>query len=177
MKVIILCLTIILPLSAPAQERLEEIETTKGRVYKNVTIKGKGALGIKISHAGGLANVPFSDLSEALRQRFGFDPVKAKAAKIKNAIAAAAKQKQQAKDKAARAEAIAKANPPETKQQKVARLWQIKASKLNRWHFYSRKYAAETGIRTSKTIRDRNLSASEAAYRRAKEAYEAAKGG
>jgi len=87
--------------SATAQDTFDELTTSKGKTYKDVTVKGKGALGISIKHSTGLAKIPFSELSEEIRKKYNYDPEKAK-------IAAEQRAASIAKIKARKAEALAK---------------------------------------------------------------------
>ncbi|WP_265594515.1 hypothetical protein [Haloferula sp. BvORR071] len=41
-----------------------------GKVYEGVTITGQDAVGIKITHSGGTARVPFENLPQAIADRF-----------------------------------------------------------------------------------------------------------
>ena len=52
---------------------LERLETSDGRVYKNVTIREVTAIGMQIRHADGFKRIPFEDLDQELQDRFQFD--------------------------------------------------------------------------------------------------------
>lgn len=54
-----------------------EIVTTNGTKYENVTVTLVEPDGISISHEAGVAKVLFTDLSEANRAKYGYDPEKA----------------------------------------------------------------------------------------------------
>ena len=79
-----------------------DLTTLGGKKYKNFAVVGVEADGISISHADGIAKIPFTDLSEELRRKYGYDPA---------VVAAAAKQ---------RAEAAAKLESERTKAAEAA---------------------------------------------------------
>lgn len=58
--------------------KLETLTTTKGKVYRNLTVREVTPSGIKIFHEGGSATLPYELLPEDLRKMVGgFDPEKA----------------------------------------------------------------------------------------------------
>ena len=79
---LISCLVVLIsPLrgEAPAEPlKLETLTTTKGKVYRNLTVREVTPAGIKIFHEGGSATLPYELLPEDLRKLVGgFDPEKA----------------------------------------------------------------------------------------------------
>lgn len=54
-------------------EHLDEIVTTDGSVYRDVTIREVSAVGMQIRHAEGYKRIPFEVLPENLQDRFQFD--------------------------------------------------------------------------------------------------------
>jgi len=57
----------------------EDLTTTEGKVYKNVTVRKVEPDGISITHESGLAKIPFTKLPEEVQKRHGYDPAKGKA--------------------------------------------------------------------------------------------------
>jgi hypothetical protein len=84
---------------------------TDGRVYEGVKVVGQDAVGLKITHAGGTARLPFEKLPKALAARFPRDPEAAKKQKEAEAKAEAAHDR--AVDKALADEGDEKASPLE----------------------------------------------------------------
>jgi len=58
--------------------RAEDLTTTEGKVYKEVTIRKVEPDGLAIMHAEGMAKVPFTKLSQEIQKKHGYDPEKAK---------------------------------------------------------------------------------------------------
>ena len=58
---------------------VDEIATLSGTKYQRVTITRVEPDGISISHSDGIAKIPFTDLSQELRTKYGYDPKKAAA--------------------------------------------------------------------------------------------------
>ncbi len=52
---------------------LEQLETTEGKVYKDVNILEVTAVGMEIRHEGGLRRIPFEELPEEMQDHFQFD--------------------------------------------------------------------------------------------------------
>lgn len=81
------------PPPAEAPELPLEVGTLKmtdGRVYEGVKVVGQDAVGLKITHAGGTARIPFEKLPKSLASRFPRDPDAAKKQKEAEAKAEAA---------------------------------------------------------------------------------------
>jgi hypothetical protein len=57
----------------------EDLTTTEGRVYKNVTVRKVEPDGLSISHESGLAKIPFTKLPKEVQEKHGYDPAKGKA--------------------------------------------------------------------------------------------------
>ena len=95
MKIQTLLIALILPTTLLA----EDLTTVSGKKYTGVTVNRVEADGLAISHDDGLAKVPFSDLSEELRKKYGYDPQKA--AQYQAAMQAAAAQRAAAANAAA----------------------------------------------------------------------------
>jgi hypothetical protein len=57
----------------------EDLTTTEGRVYKNVTVRKVEPDGLSISHESGLAKIPFTKLPKEVQKKHGYDPAKGKA--------------------------------------------------------------------------------------------------
>ena len=87
----------------------DDLTTLSGKKYTGVTITRVEADGLAISHDDGLAKVSFTDLSEELRKKYGYDP--AKAAKFNEALNASAMQRQTAELAAAAAKEYEKTHP------------------------------------------------------------------
>jgi len=75
-----------------------EIVTISGNKYENVAVTLVEPDGISISHDGGLVKIPFTDLNEELRAKYGFDAQKA--AQFSAATQEALKQRVAAQQKA-----------------------------------------------------------------------------
>jgi hypothetical protein len=56
----------------------EDIETINHQVYKNATVSRVEPDGIVIAISSGIVTIPFSELSQEYRSRFGYDEAKAK---------------------------------------------------------------------------------------------------
>lgn len=57
----------------------DSIIDLKGKIYKEVSVKGVDPDGIRIFHSGGATKLSFSDLSESLQKQFGYDKEEAMA--------------------------------------------------------------------------------------------------
>lgn len=55
-------------------ETIGRLETRKGDVYENVTIREVTAIGLQIMHDGGQKRIPFEEVSAGIQDRFQFDP-------------------------------------------------------------------------------------------------------
>ncbi|GDX10872.1 hypothetical protein LBMAG57_26440 [Verrucomicrobiota bacterium] len=77
---------------------LGEITTLSGKKYLNATLTRIEPNGISISYDAGLVKIPFTDLGEELRAKFGFD--QQKAAQFTAATQETSKQKAAAQQKA-----------------------------------------------------------------------------
>ena len=55
-------------------EVMATLETLTGVTYHDVNIREVTAIGIQIRHEGGHKRIPFEDLSDAMKDRFQFDP-------------------------------------------------------------------------------------------------------
>jgi hypothetical protein len=62
-------------------QTMERLETRRGDVYENVTIREVTPIGIQIMHSGGQKRIAFEDLSDEIQDQFQFDP-KQKAAAV-----------------------------------------------------------------------------------------------
>jgi hypothetical protein len=76
----------------------EDLTTTEGRVYKNVTVRKVEPDGLSISHESGLAKIPFTKLPEEVQKKHGYDPAKGKAYAEEEGKKQAAAEEQLAKD-------------------------------------------------------------------------------
>jgi hypothetical protein len=65
----------------------EDLTTTEGRVYKNVTVRKVEPDGLSISHESGLAKIPFTKLPKEVQKKHGYDP-EAKAKEVEKEWAA-----------------------------------------------------------------------------------------
>jgi hypothetical protein len=54
-------------------EKMERLETQRGKVYESVTIKEVSPVGLSILHDAGAARIPFEDLPVDMQERFIFD--------------------------------------------------------------------------------------------------------
>jgi len=68
----LLLLVVCAALTAPA----DDLTTITGITYKNATITGHDAVGLKIMFDDGFARVRFRDLPDELRVKYGYDPAK-----------------------------------------------------------------------------------------------------
>ena len=55
-------------------QTMPRLETTKGGVYENVTIREVTAIGVQIMHDGGQKRIPFEELPADMQDHFQFDP-------------------------------------------------------------------------------------------------------
>lgn len=55
-------------------QTVARLETSKGGVYENVTIREVTAIGVQIMHDGGQKRIPFEDLPAEMQDQFQFDP-------------------------------------------------------------------------------------------------------
>ena len=60
----------------------DDLKTIDGKEYKQVTVNRVEPDGIVITHSGGILKAPFTDLPKGVRERFGYDATKIKAAAI-----------------------------------------------------------------------------------------------
>lgn len=61
--------------------KFAELTTTNGKTYVNVTVRKYDASSLSIVHDSGASKIPFEFLPEKVQKDFGYDPVKAEAAK------------------------------------------------------------------------------------------------
>lgn len=94
-------ITILLHANAIAAEVvvLPELTTTKGKKYVNVKVREVTPAGLRIMHDLGVRFVPFSELPDELKKRFGYDAEAEE--KYKKEQAAAEEEQQAAMKKAA----------------------------------------------------------------------------
>jgi hypothetical protein len=83
-------------------EKLDELKTVEGTIFKGVEIREVDAVGILIRHTDGQQRVPFEVLSAEIQDRFQFDPVQKE-----SAIVAEAARREAMERAAAAAEAAA----------------------------------------------------------------------
>ena len=55
-------------------QKMDQLETSGGNVYKNVAIREVTAVGMQIRHDGGFRRIPFEELPEEIRDFYQFDP-------------------------------------------------------------------------------------------------------
>ena len=65
---------IILPIILCSTLHAENIKTTDGKLFKNITITKHDAVGITILHADGISRLSFDKLPEEIRNKFNYDP-------------------------------------------------------------------------------------------------------
>ena len=53
--------------------KLDRLETSTGKVYKNVSIREVTAIGMQIRHDGGFRRIPFEELPNDIQDEFQFD--------------------------------------------------------------------------------------------------------
>ncbi len=63
--------------------KMDELQTTDGRIYKNITIKEATAVGLAFQHSDGSARVNYEKLPKSLQERFYYDPNETAAALVK----------------------------------------------------------------------------------------------
>ena len=107
-------------LSAPAQRPAptpppSDLTTLSGRTYHHARVQRVEPDGITYFYDGGMSKIDFTDLPEAVRQQYGYDPAKARAfavadddAQASNYWAAQAQQQAAAQKRQADAESQAK---------------------------------------------------------------------
>jgi hypothetical protein len=76
--------------AAAAYQKEEDIKTTTGQEYKNVTVRRVEPDGLAIAFSAGIVKIPFTELSPDLREKYHYDP-EAAAAYQKEAEEAAQK--------------------------------------------------------------------------------------
>ena len=64
-----------------------ELKVAGGKVYKDVKLIKADDEALRVSHATGVARIPYEYLPVEMQEEFGFDPVKAKAARKEQAAA------------------------------------------------------------------------------------------
>lgn len=97
----------------PTPTPAPDLTTLSGRTYKHARVQRVEPDGITYMYDGGMSKVEFSDLPEAIRTQYGYDPAKAKAfaaadaeeqgatSSLRQSEAAAAREQQQAMHEAA----------------------------------------------------------------------------
>jgi hypothetical protein len=97
----------------PVGKNLVTIETTDGRKYQDVEIKGSTADGLEVMTQSGVETIPFEKLPATLRAIYKFDPLAAAKARADKEAASRENEKraeeQRKKDETARANAAADA--------------------------------------------------------------------
>ncbi|MGB8352505.1 MAG: hypothetical protein WCD79_01320 [Chthoniobacteraceae bacterium] len=73
---------LLLMMCATPVMRADDLTTITGITYKNATITGHDAIGLKIMFDDGFARVRFQDLPDKFRVKYGYDPV-AEAAQLR----------------------------------------------------------------------------------------------
>lgn len=73
---------LLLTVCATLAVRADDLATITGITYKNATITGHDAIGLKIIFDDGFARVRFRDLPDKFRVKYGYDPV-AEAAQLR----------------------------------------------------------------------------------------------
>ncbi|NQU11267.1 hypothetical protein HQ590_10780, partial [bacterium] len=53
------------------------LTTARGITYKDVTVVRANKYSLSIQHSSGIAEIPFSELSEEIQKQYGYDPIKA----------------------------------------------------------------------------------------------------
>lgn len=76
-KTIATCIFLACVASAAAGEILESLRTLNGKEYLKVEILSHDAVGLRIRYDSGTARIPFVNLPEDIRKRYGYDPAKA----------------------------------------------------------------------------------------------------
>ena len=66
-------------------ETFDKLEMPSGVIYHKVSIGEVTAIGIQLRHEGGFKRIPFEELSEALQDRFQYDPKQKQAAMTEEA--------------------------------------------------------------------------------------------
>lgn len=81
------------PPAHAADEKIPEVKTLSGKVYRNVQVTKVTPIDVSVVHDGGAARIQMTDLPEDLKAKLGYDPAKADAhtAQEKVATAKAAK--------------------------------------------------------------------------------------
>jgi hypothetical protein len=97
--------------------RAENIVTVDGTTYSNARVTSTDGMGIKIIHKAGVAYIPYSELTDADKTKYGYDPKKQEAF---------FKEQQKQKEAAIQAAKDAEIR----KMQEKARLIKIQAEKL-----------------------------------------------
>ena len=77
MKLLLAVLLLPLPALAQTSAPVADITTLTGKTYKSAKIYRVEPDGINYVFAGGMVKIPFSDLPEAVRKAYGYDPIRA----------------------------------------------------------------------------------------------------
>ena len=67
------------PAAKPAATPFPDVTTLSGRTLKNARVFRAEPDGLNFMFTGGMVKIPFTDLPEAMRKQYGYDPVKAAA--------------------------------------------------------------------------------------------------
>ena len=89
---ILILLTLLVGILAGRADEKIAMLTAGSEVYSNVTVTSVSATDVYFTYAGGMANVKLKKLSPDWQKHFRFDPDKAKAAELKQANDALARQ-------------------------------------------------------------------------------------
>jgi len=88
---------VIIPFIVALTVSAAEITTSKGKTYINARITQIEPDGISLIHAGGIAKIPFWELTEDIQKKYGYDPVKATEYHKKSLMAQAERRRHEAK--------------------------------------------------------------------------------
>lgn len=66
-------------LATNVDSTIPDLTTTTGKIYKRFEVLRIEPDGLNIMHSGGVAKVPFEELSDSIQKKYGYDPAKAAA--------------------------------------------------------------------------------------------------
>lgn len=87
---------VIIPFIVALTVTAADITTSKGKTYVNAKITQVEPDGISFTHAGGIAKIPFWELTEEMQKKYGYDPVKATEYHKKSLTAQAERRRREA---------------------------------------------------------------------------------
>ncbi|WP_075088941.1 hypothetical protein [Verrucomicrobium spinosum] len=84
-----LCWVVLQPCQAETPAGWDLLKISTGKEYRSVKVSAVEPDGLRITHADGVARVPYEQLPAEIREAFAFDPAKAELARVTRAKATA----------------------------------------------------------------------------------------